>query len=584
MDTVEQVQRRGPSAVSSLSMLLQALMAYSSQIRVVISGRTEVPEFGFAVTHRLLGLERREAVRLLSEVCLAKVAPSTAEALVNLVGTSPLTIRLAARLLSVDAGTPTELFPLDVMSEQVDAELYRRVLAHIRDRDVRKLAHPGLVLRRITPAIIRQVLAGPCGVMVADDDDAVDLFYRLANEAMLVERSPDGLSLTHRADVRQMMLPQLLRDRPEEARLIERAAVRYYAQRYNKKKWGLQAKVEELYHRLMLGQSPATLDKHWDNRAADQLAAVREELPDKSRVYLATRLPDTYLTKHDRRLIDGTHWAAQVEPQILHLLAARDPAQALELLRERRGADGQSLLPALEIEALEAYGDLSAAVALARHQRRAAAQHGSIADVATYTLHVARLLERTDNIDEARLVLGEAIRSVTTASIDRLRIVVAWLGFDRRHGGSDISARQHLIDECVALRSQLGKDVVRRIPGLLRDLAAEVGTQHTEVLQDALRNVGLSAEAEGSVPSALRELADDVATQKGGSSTEVADIARLDHTGADVNWDDIVEKPRGETGKALSEVMDVYSESAEGLNYAVAHEYQAESDAAYLDP
>jgi hypothetical protein len=31
-------------------------------------------------------------------------------------------------------------------------------------------------------------------------------------------------------------------------------------------------------------------------------------------------------------------------------------------------------------------------------------------------------------------------------------------------------------------------------------------------------------------------------------------------------------------------VMDVYGESAEGLNYAVAHEYQAESDAAYLDP
>ncbi|MEN4478760.1 AAA family ATPase [Mycolicibacterium cosmeticum] len=580
MDTVEQVQRRGPSAVSLLSLLLKTLSSYP-RIRVVLSGRAEVPELGFAVHHRLSGLKHDEAVQLLG--ALAPGVPThTAHMLVDVVGTAPLTIRLTARLLAANGVDASELFPLEVMAEQIDGELYHRVLAHIADPDVRKLAHPGLVLRRITPGIIRDVLAGPCGVEVHDDYQARNLFERMADEAMLVERSPDRVVLTHRADIRRMMLPQLLRDRPSEARLIQKKAISYYAARHDEKKLGVAAKIEELYHRLMLGQSAATLDKHWDNRAADQLAAVRDELPDKSRVYLATRLPETYLTKQDRQLIDDSVWVAHVEPQVLTLLSARDPARALELLGERRGDGGASLLPSLEIEALEASGDLAPATELARQQRRSAAQRGSTEDVVTYTLHLARLLERTGQTTEAAAVLDEAVQAVSHTDIDRLRILVAWLGFDRRHREGISDTRQRYVDECIALRRQLGKDTVRRTPGLLRDLAAEAGGQDTELLQDALRNVGLNAESQGAVPNALRDLADEVATEKGAPADEVAEIARLPHVGTEVSWEGIVEMPRGETGKALSEVIETYGDSA--LNDAVTFDYQSESDSAYLEP
>jgi hypothetical protein len=64
----------------------------------------------------------------------------------------------------------------------------------------------------------------------------------------------------------------------------------------------------------------------------------------------------------------------------------------------------------------------------------------------------------------------------------------------------------------------------------------------------------------------------------------VAHIGRLHYTGPDVSWEQIVEKPRGETGKALSEVLETYGESAEGLGDAVMPDYQPESGAAYLDP
>jgi hypothetical protein len=217
LDTFEQVQRRGPSAVSSLLTLIYSLLSHPDRIRVLISGRAEIPDLPLATGRHLTGLDRSEAARLLISMSEAPVERDTAKAIVDLLGTSPLTIRLASQLLATGDGDPGDLFALEVKGEQVNAELYRRVLGHIRDLDVRKLAHPGLVLRRITADVIRHVLSRPCGVPVTDEWHARNLFERFANEAMLVERTPDGQALIHRADIRQVMLPQMLLDMPKEA-------------------------------------------------------------------------------------------------------------------------------------------------------------------------------------------------------------------------------------------------------------------------------------------------------------------------------------------------------------------------------
>src|SRR5262245_54705266 len=185
---------------------------------------------------------------------------------------------------------------MDLREEQIDAELYRRVLARIKDPDIVKLAHPGLILRRITPDIIRHVLAKPCKVTVRDDWEAEDLFRRFAREAMLVELTRDGSALVHRTDIRELMLPQLIRDRRDDAASIQRAAIKYYRHREEP-----EARVEELYHRLMLEQSPATLAKHWNDRAAEALVTALDELPTQSRVLLAARLPNTFLRDEDRQ-------------------------------------------------------------------------------------------------------------------------------------------------------------------------------------------------------------------------------------------------------------------------------------------
>src|SRR5262249_54021542 len=161
-----------------------------------------------------------------------------------------------------------------------------RLLDHIKDPRVRAVAHPGLVVRRITPDVIRDVLAGPCGIAPMTQLDAAEVFDALRREATLCEPSPDGDgALVHRADVRALMLPGIQRDAPATTRHIHEAAVAYYAAEAYLAALPASdhvARREELYHRLMLGQGSADLDRRWDPRAGQELAVAVDELPLRS--------------------------------------------------------------------------------------------------------------------------------------------------------------------------------------------------------------------------------------------------------------------------------------------------------------
>lgn len=575
-DTAEQVQRRGPSAVGSFITLVGQLARTSRPVRVMVCGRAEVPGLP-ASSHELTGLGQAEAITLLTELCTRPVSARTAQAVIGALGTSPLTIRLAARLLSDPDAMPGDLLALELHTKRIDAELYRRVLRHIKDPEIQRLAHPGLVLRRITPDIIEHVLARPCQVEVPDADTARGLFYRLAQEAMLVYPGPDGESLVHRADVRGVMLPQLLADRRDVARQIQESAIQYYSARTD-----LTSKTEELYHRLMLEEKPPALDAHWDPRAAEALVGVMDEFPAPSRIYLTRRLPETYLSDDDRRLVGDTQWLDEARPQVTRLLAAGEARQALGLLAERRGPDGTSLLPALEIEALEAVGDLTGAITIARDNRRTASVANDPAKVTTYTLHLARLLERDGQPAAAAAALGEALTAVAEPPIERLRLLVALLGLWRRQGyPAGTKEYEACRAEAVRLYDALDDRQIRGVPGLLRDLAAEVSPAHPAILEDALGTIGVDASPGGPLPGALREL-DQSLEAEHGTPGLVADLAQLDRSGSGVAWQEIASKPRGETGRAVLEVLKAFGSSADPLRSAVAADYQQEADAALL--
>jgi hypothetical protein len=574
-DTVEQVQRRGGSAVEAFRELVEVLSKGAS-LRVVVAGRAEVPEL-YVQSHALTGLSHDDAVALLLDLCARPLSDKTAELVVDGFGTSPLTVRLVARLLSDENEDEelNDLLPLDLHAEQINAVLYRRILQHIRDEEVRMLAHPGLILRRVTPDLIRKVLAKPCSLRVRDDQHARDLFQRLSLEAMLVERHRHEADvLVHRGDIRSVMLPQLLADKPEVAAKIQRAAIRYYAQRSD-----LASRTEELYHRLMLGQTSRTIEKHWDPKAADAVYRARSELPTKSRIILTERLPETFLTEEDRHLLSESSWVREVEPQVKRLVERGSWGLALMQLRERRGPRGESLLPSLEIDALEGAGDFDAATELAREQRRLAALANDGPTLTTYTLDLVRLAERMGDPAQAEATLTEALAAVREPSTDRLRLVIALLGLWRRNGRDpqELNSRRQ---EAVALYDALGVTRVRAVPGLLRDLAAEVGAEHPDIQDAALRSIGIDASVDGEVPDALRRLDDQVRLTTGRVDA-VADLTQLvANEGADVEWREISTKPRGETGRLLLNVMRAFPPSNDDLRRAVTVDYQIEADAA----
>ena len=159
--------------------------------------------------------------------------------------------------------------------ELVQGVLYDRILQHIRDAKARKLAHPGLVLRRVTWRLIRDVLANPCELGQVDESEARRLWAALGDEVWLVDRDAKRSDvLIHRSDIRRLMLRLMAkdelgrtpprtakrssRDQPAPrtgaavARDIHRRALAYYTDRRDPSDVVAIAEAEAFYHRMML--------------------------------------------------------------------------------------------------------------------------------------------------------------------------------------------------------------------------------------------------------------------------------------------------------------------------------------------
>lgn len=158
--------------------------------------------------------------------------------------------------------------------------LYGRILERVRDEDIKPLANPGLVLRRVTPTLIREVLAGPCGLGAIDTAHAQALLQKLQRLAWLV--TPDGDGLRHRRDVRRQMLGLILDREGARAVAVNLAAARWYAAQADASGARDAALLESWYHRGLLGEIAS--DDEADLRAlGDHLGEDVEDLPSNVR-------------------------------------------------------------------------------------------------------------------------------------------------------------------------------------------------------------------------------------------------------------------------------------------------------------
>lgn len=290
IDTFEEVQYKGQDCVKQLYGFMQLLQEEYPLLRLVVAGRAPVTQI--KIQELELGdLDREAVIGFLSKAGITDT--DLAKKIASKVGGNPLTLKLAVELVKkygaeeLDETTLTKkklFFFEDKLPEiQIQGILYRRILNHIHNPEVLKLAHPGLVLRQITSELILKVLATPCQLTITSIAEAETLFNEISREVSLVTLV-NPATLKHRPDVRKMMLHLINEDSPEMVKAIHTAAVAYYQDRE-----GVMARAEEFYHRLCLNESPRALDTRWMDGIQNYILSSIDELPAKAQAYLSAR-------------------------------------------------------------------------------------------------------------------------------------------------------------------------------------------------------------------------------------------------------------------------------------------------------
>ncbi|MBD9628033.1 hypothetical protein IB279_34340 [Ensifer sp. ENS06] len=307
LDTMEMVQS-DPEAISGIVQFLRRLCERPfPELRIVAAGRAEITELnqipGLDIGSDKIELDAlnatdaREMVNRLGRALMAEDWNEGWTAM--LVGGDrdpkerrvPLTLRVALELLRDAApaereGLVREIAELGATANKdLVGRLYvRRIVRHVRDKDARALAWPGLVARRITRDVLNNVIAPVTGLAGARVDSA---FEKLAREVWMVER--DGDALVHRADLRARTLPFMQAHDKETFGRLTHSLRDYYRSAGDT--------VESSYYRLLSGEHPDFLSDEIDGRDFNLLAPAAEDFESdwhpKSMPY--ARLTYTYL-------------------------------------------------------------------------------------------------------------------------------------------------------------------------------------------------------------------------------------------------------------------------------------------------
>jgi len=354
LDTFEEVQYKGEGIIGDLYTLLLDLRQHYSLLRIVAAGRAPVTQFN---TEQLeLGdLDQEAAVGFLKMKGLSE--EGVAKMIVKKYGGNPLTLKLA---VDVFGRIGMEVLSVESTSKQfgiinkrmpeatIQGILYGRILGHIKDPSVYKLAHPGLVLRFLTPELILYVLAKPCQLLVDDIDQATQLFSEMCKEVSLIVRiEPE--KVRHRTDVRKVMLKLIEASQPKLVRVIKKAAIRYYAQKSD-----LASRAEEIYYHLSVGSKREIIDGRWLEGVQDYLLVNADELPEKAQAYISAKSGFEFLSPKVWEHADMQDQERRLTRRVVDYLNIGMPAKALKVLKENHVKTLNPVLSLLQVKALVA--------------------------------------------------------------------------------------------------------------------------------------------------------------------------------------------------------------------------------------
>lgn len=505
IDTFEEIQRRGIETENAAWSLLASLLQAVPALRIILAGRSPPREQSRCQMLQLRGLDRPASEALIDGYIthhgLQPLDVGERIQLLSICQDNPLTLRLVLRLLHAEPKRSLNLnvgswVLLQLSDERLQALLHCRVLSHIDDEEIRRLAYPGMAVRRITPEVIEKVLAGPCGITIRDPEHAKSLFHRLKQEVGLVEVDADG-SLLHRNDVRAIVLESMDLGSAKQIREINLAAVAFHSQHSS-----TQSRAEEIYHRLRLEQSTEELDARWQDDVAALLGNVLDELPEASHIYLASRLSyavDDSLRKRAHQI----SW----ERLALQKLQYATPAAGLQLLAERRERLPGSPLWEYEAELARSNSEFLRAVATVdRATRRGGFRPQQLARLQLIGVMANEAMDEYRSARDYVNVLVE-LSELHNDTLLKVRAATCARRIDRvlyrAHGIEPPAERHPANNPPQLLLRRNGSIDLRRFrqlasrPVMLREVAAEFGLAYPDMLFFALDRLGLPGSGMG---------------------------------------------------------------------------------------
>ncbi|MET9466659.1 ATP-binding protein [Streptomyces sp. NPDC006544] len=501
IDSFEEAQYRGSPELGRMWGVWSALQKVHPRLRTVVAGRLleqHPARLVEPLTIELddLGPEASAALLACSGVSDERLAGKLADR----VGGNPLSLKLAARAAVREgdrAGPLNELieslprrrrhFFRKVDEMLIQGILYERILARVEDEDVRALAQAGMALRTVTPGLIREVLAQPCGLAVESDAEAERLFA-LFSRLDLVESAGPG-SVRHRTDLRAVMLRLADRARADVMRAVGQRAVTYYAARA-----GLESRAEEIYHRLRLNESPREVELRWLPGVERFLEGADQDMAGRSAAYLAGRFgghtPDEVMAEADQE-----DWERITAREVEDLLSQGYTGAAAARLEERRPWTSGSPLHPLWVETLDRLGRRTEARAAADAAVDRAEEDGFPGLQLELLLLAARLAEADGERDAADedLAEAEAIATGLGKDFEALGALLtrAQLAMGTEEHDQEVESRL-----AERLRRLPDAELVRQ-PALVRAAVAEVSRDHPRILEHALDVVGLPETEDG---------------------------------------------------------------------------------------
>jgi tetratricopeptide (TPR) repeat protein len=506
LDTIEEMLYHNIEYLDELWTFIKYLKDAVPTLRIIFSGRSTLPKKYLTQNILLNGIDSVDAVELL----IKKGIPDKSFALkiIEVVGHSPFSLWLAADLyhrMESDFKVFEEIeerheYFYQVKEYFIQGQLYKRILGHIHDPRIKSLAHPGMILRRITPDLILNVLAVPCKIEVKDLNDAKYLFDKLRKEISLVEINQENPNeIRQRSELRLAMLELLLQDEPSTAKMIHQLAATYFRKKIgHQSPPNLHDRVDEIYHRLALGEEPAFLDNYNPNDLqviSEELGSSIQDLPVKAQTYLVSR------TKIDIQLDDSIWDEADLESwehmtfrTVQNLLNLGRYEEALKKLESRENRSTGSPLYQLHVHALIGINKIDAAMKTLEdgicHTPPNSREAQNLLQIAASIFEEkGQMPKALDNHDRA-LKIAQRIGD----DLAILRIQLKIVRLMRTHFQFDAPELQQGYKYLLEAWEAISDEKMIQNPALIRDVTTQIGHESPEILKRAVSLVGFGSE------------------------------------------------------------------------------------------